>query len=167
MEIFEAIKTRRSIRQYEDGFVVPFEDVKQILTAGMDAPSAMNRQPWEFMVITDQVLLSQIEKEHKYAGFATTAGTMIAVCEDTNKSHAGMGVLDVALASQNIMLAAHSMGYATCFCGVYPETDEMFGALLQVPPHVRVIGLIALGKPIETKGVKENYKPEKIHINRW
>ena len=167
MEIFDAIKTRRSIRQFEEGFVVPFEDIKKILEAGMYAPSAMNRQPWEFMVITDQVLLSHIQKEHKYASFATSAGVMIAVCEDTNKSHAGMGPLDVALASQNIMLAAHAMGYATCFCGVYPETDEKFGALLQVPPQIKVIGLIALGKPIETKGAKERYVSEKIHINRW
>lgn len=167
MELFDAIKTRRSIRHYQTGFVVQFEDLKKIVEAGMYAPSAMRKMPWEFLIITDQVLLDKIEKTHKYAAFTTSAGAMIAVCEDTEKSHAGMGVLDVALASQNIMLAAHALGYGTCFCGVYPETDKEFGELLQVPNNIRVIGLIAIGKPIETKGIPERYDPLKVHINKW
>lgn len=167
MEFFDLVKTRRSIRHYESGFVVPFEDIKKIIEAGMYAPSAMRKMPWEFMVITDQVLLSKIEKEHKYAAFATSAGVMIAVCEDTRASHAGMGVLDVAMASQNMMLAAHDLGYGTCFCGVYPETDEKFGELIQVPSYVRVIGLIAVGKSIETKPTPERYDELKVHVNRW
>ena len=72
MELIEAIKSRRSIRQYEEGFVIPFEDLKKIIEAGMYAPSAMRRMPWEFLVITDQVLLSTIEKTHNYAAFATS-----------------------------------------------------------------------------------------------
>lgn len=167
MELFEAIKTRRSIRQYEDGFVVPFEDLKKIIEAGMYAPSAMRRMPWEFLIITDQILLDKIEKTHKYASFATSAGAMIAVCMDKEKEHSGMGVIDVSLASQNIMLAAHAMGYGTCYCGVYPERHEEFADLLQIPPHVDLIGLIAIGKPIETKPVPERYDDLKVHVNRW
>lgn len=167
MEFFDVLRERRSIRHYEEGFVVPFEDVKKILQAGMYAPSAMRKFPWEFLVITDQVMLQKIEKEHKYAAFSSAAGIVIAVCEKTSLSHAGMGVIDVAMASQNIMLAAHDLGYGTCFCGVYPETHEKFGDLLQVPRDVRVIGLIALGKSIETKPIPERYDELKVHINRW
>lgn len=167
MELNDAIKTRRSIRQYEEGFVVPFEDLRKIIESGMYAPSAMKRMPWEFMIITDQVLLDKIEKTHNYAAFATTAGTMIAVCLDKNKEYAGMGVIDVSLASQNIMLQAHEMGYGTCYCGVYPERHAEFNEILQVPPHVDVIGLIAIGKSIETKGCSERYDETKVHVNRW
>lgn len=167
MEIFDVIKERRSIRLYEEGFVVPFEDVKKIIEAGMYAPSAMRKFPWEFLVITDPVLLQKIEKEHRYAAFSSAAGMMIAVCEKTSVSHAGMGVIDVAMASQNLMLAAHALGYGTCYCGVYPETHEKFGEILQVPSDVRVIGLIALGKPLETKPVQERYDELKVHVNRW
>ena len=167
MELIEAIKSRRSIRQYEEGFVIPFEDLKKIIEAGMYAPSAMRRMPWEFLVITDQVLLSTIEKTHNYAAFATSAGAMIAVCLDKNKEHAGMGVIDVSLASQNMMLMAHEMGYGTCYCGVYPERHEEFNKILQVPPHVDVIGLISIGKPLETKGCPPRYDENKVHINKW
>ena len=110
---------------------------------------------------------SKIEKEHQYASFASSAGVMIAVCEKESVSHAGMGVLDVAMASQNIMLAAHALGYGTCFCGVYPETHEKFNELLQVPKDVRVIGLISLGKPIEIKPTPARYNEFKVHVNRW
>lgn len=167
MEFFDVVKERRSIRHYEEGFVVPFDDIKKILEAGMFAPSAMRRFPWEFLVITDQVILQKIEKEHQYASFASSAGVMIAVCEKESVSHAGMGVLDVAMASQNIMLAAHALGYGTCFCGVYPETHEKFNELLQVPKDVRVIGLISLGKPIEIKPTPARYNELKVHVNRW
>lgn len=167
MEFFDVVKQRRSIRIYEEGFVVPFDDVKKIIEAGMYAPSAMRKFPWEFLVITDQVLLQKIEKEHKYASFASAAGMMIAVCERSEISHAGMGVLDVAMAAQNIMLAAHDLGYGTCFCGVYPETHEQFGEILQVPSGVRVMGLISVGKSIETKPVPERYDELKVHVNRW
>ncbi|MBO7245002.1 MAG: nitroreductase family protein [Alphaproteobacteria bacterium] len=167
MEFFDVVKERRSIRHYEEGFVVPFDDIKKILEAGMFAPSAMRRFPWEFLVITDQVILQKIEKEHQYASFASSAGVMIAVCEKESVSHAGMGVLDVAMASQNIMLAAHALGYGTCFCGVYPETHEKFNELLQVPKDVRVIGLISLGKPIEIKPTPARYNEFKVHVNRW
>ena len=167
MEFFDVVKERRSIRHYEEGFVVPFDDIKKILEAGMFAPSAMRRFPWELLVITDQVILQKIEKEHQYASFASSAGVMIAVCEKESVSHAGMGVLDVAMASQNIMLAAHALGYGTCFCGVYPETHEKFNELLQVPKDVRVIGLISLGKPIEIKPTPARYNEFKVHVNRW
>lgn len=167
MEFFDVLKERRSIRHYEEGFIVPFEDIKKIIEAGMYAPSAMRKFPWEFLVITDQVLLQKIEKEHKYASFASSAGVMIAVCEKESVSHAGMGVIDVAMASQNMMLAAYALGYGSCFCGVYPETHEKFADVLQVPKDVRVIGLISLGKPIETKGVPERYDELKVHVNRW
>ena len=167
MELFDAIKTRRSIRRYEEGFVVPFEELQKIIEAGMYAPSAMRKMPWEFLVITDQTILDKIEKEHQYASFATSAGAMIAVCEDVRASHAGMGVIDVSMAAQNMMLAAHAMGYGTCFCGVYPQTDAKFGILLNVPEYIRIVGFISIGKTIETKGHQERYDPLKVHVNRW
>lgn len=167
MDIFEAIKTRRSIRHYEPNFKVPEKDLNQILEAGMYAPTAMRREPWEFMVITDQVILDKIEKNHPYAAFLSDAGTAIMVCEDMNLEYEGKGVIDVSLASQNIMLMAHALGYGTCYCGIYPGREETFAELLNLPPNIVVIGMIVLGKPIVMPGVKTRWRPERVHINKW
>lgn len=167
MEVFEAILNRRSIRRYESGFIVPEKDVRQILEAGMYAPTAMRREPWEFFVITDQVLLQEIEKVHPYAAFLSDAGTAIVVCENMELEYEGKGVIDVSLASQNIMLAAYALGYGTCYCGVYPGREELFSQLLQTPSHIRPVGLIALGKPTTQPGFPKRFQPDKIHINRW
>lgn len=167
MEIFEALLNRRSIRHYESGFIVPEKDLNKILEAAMYAPTAMHREPWEFFVVTDQVLLQRLEKEHPYAAFLSDAGMAIIVCENQDLEYEGKGIIDVSLASQNIMLAAYALGYGTCYCGVYPGRENLFSEILQIPPHIRPIGMIALGKACSQPGFPKRFKADKIHINRW
>ena len=100
MELMKAIKERRSIRSYDASKPITDEDLKTVLTAAMYAPSAMNKQPWDFVVIRDEQILEQIREIHPYAGFITDAGTAVAVCGNTHESYATYAPIDVALATQ-------------------------------------------------------------------
>lgn len=169
MELMKAIKERRSIRSYDASKPITDEDLKTVLTAAMYAPSAMNKQPWDFVVIRDEQVLEQIREIHPYAGFITDAGTAVAVCGNTHESYATYAPIDVALATQNMMLAAHDLGYGTCYCGTY--TDEAWAGQikkwLNVPEHVEMYGLIVIGTPLKTKDVPERFEENKIHYNMW
>ncbi len=169
MKLNDAIFQRRSIRHYEKDFQIPTTDLEQILKAAMSAPSAMNKQPWEFIVLTDKEALAKVQNNHPYASFLSDAGTGIIVCVDLTREYNGMGIIDVTLASQNLMLEAHALGYGTCYCGVYPEHTDTFLELLDLPEHIIPIGLIALGKPSSpiSTTVKERFDPTRIHINSW
>lgn len=170
MNFLETVLTRRSVRQFDEEKIVTEKDLKTILTAGMYAPSAMNKQPWEFIVIQDKETLKKITEIHPYAHFLMQAGTAVIPCENSAVSYEGYGPLDVALASENILLTAHSMGYGGCFCGVYPETKimEKLAELLNLPENVVPIALLVLGTP----GAVELTQPDrfdagKIHKNQW
>ena len=169
MKSDEAIFHRRSVRQYEKDFQIPNSDLEQILKAAMYAPSAMNKQPWEFIVLTDKSLLDKVQNNHPYASFLSDAGTGIIVCVDLTREYNGTGIIDVSLASQNLMLMAHTMGYGSCYCGIFPEHTDHFLELLDLPEHIIPIGLIALGKPASssTSTVKERFDQTRIHLNGW
>ncbi len=171
MNIKDAIYNRRSIRQYQKGFQIPESDLHQILDCAMYAPSAMNKQPWEFFVATDTHIISQIQSIHPYASFLSDAGTGIIVCVNLEQEYTNMGIIDVSLASQNIMLMAHALGYGTCYCGIYPDRSKNFQETLHLPNHIEPIGLIVIGKPLEplatTKPVKNRFNSNAVHFNQW
>lgn len=169
MELMKAIKERRSIRSYDASKPITDEDLKTVLTAAMYAPSAMNKQPWDFVVIRDEQLLEQIREIHPYAGFITDAGTAVAVCGNTHEAYATYAPIDVALATQNMMLVAHELGYGSCYCGTYVD-EPWAGQIkkwLNVPEYVEMYGLIVIGTPLKTKDVPERFEENKIHYNMW
>ena len=127
MDALEAIRTRRSIRKYEDK-PVPEELVQSILAAAMSAPSANNTQPWHFVVITDRKLLAEVPKINPYAKMARNAPLAILVCGDvTLKQVPGYWVVDCAAAVENLLLAAHALGLGAVWTGVYPRQQRMDG----------------------------------------
>lgn len=166
--MIKTIQTRRSIRQYRAPGVSK-SDLQTILTAGMYAPSAMNKQPWEFLVIQEPALLKQITQVHPYADFVIEAGTAILLCQNKQQAFGAYGPIDCALAAQNIMLSAHALGYGTCFCGVWPDTERMnaFSTTFNLPTGVEVIGLIALGTPADQPDTPDRFDAKKIHLNQW
>ncbi len=169
MELMKAIKERRSIRAYDASKPVTDEVLKTILTAAMYAPSAMNKRPWEFVVIRDTQVLEQIRDIHPYAGFITEAGTAVAVCGNVPDSYGNYAPIDVALATQNMMLAAHDLGYGTCYCGTYVDEPwaRQIGQWLNLPEGVEMYGLIVIGTPLKDKEVPERFEAAKIHYNIW
>ena len=174
MELFEAIKTRRSVRTYQDK---PVEDEKlqAVLDAVRMAPSWANMQCWRMVVVKDKAArenisdLSYVESYFSPKGYKSNpskkalaaAPVVIVLCADPAQS----GVLwdqnyylvDAGIAAQNLMLAARSLGLGTVFVGVYDE--EKVKKLLNIPASVRIIGLLPLGYPAEEKKDGPKRKP--------
>jgi len=136
----------------------------------MSAPSAANRQPWEYIIIKNRETLDTIPKFHKYSKMLSTANLAIVVCGNTTKADdRGFWVQDCAAATQNILLAAHSMGLGGVWCGVYPNEEiyPQMQELLELPKEIIPVSLIAIGYPDEEKPPSERYDENKIHYEKW
>lgn len=167
MDALEALFTRRSIRKYTDE-PVSDEDLTTILEAGMNAPSANNRQPWQFVVVDDREKLNAIMDVHPYSRMLAEAPVAIIVCGDTTVSE-NYWEQDCSAATENILIAARALGLGTCWLGVTPNAQrtpaiaELFG----LPDPVKPLNVIALGHPAEDKGRVERYNEDRVHKNGW
>lgn len=128
MNVTDAIRNRRSIRRYQEGIVVPSEEIKIILEAAMMAPSARNSRPWDFFVITDPNVKQQLAQVHPYASHLKQASLGIVVCgrsEFQKENGHGFWPQDCAAAVENILLQALDLGYGSCWCGIYPDEKRV------------------------------------------
>jgi nitroreductase len=169
MDILEAIITRRSIRKYT-GEPVSEEALQTILRAGCYAPSAMNRQPWHFIIIRKPETLQAITKFQPYTKMLPQASCCVVVCGDKIRQPlTGFLAEDCSAAIQNMLLAAHALGLGTVWCGIYPVSPftKAISKLLQLPAHILPIGLVAIGHPDEQRTVPERFDPAKVHLETW
>jgi len=169
MDAIDALLSRRSIRKYTDQ-AIEEELVKKMLGCAMAAPSAGNQQPWHFVVLTDRALLDEIPKFHQYAQMVKQAPLVIAVCGDLEKQiHEGYWVQDCSAATQNLLLAAHSLGLGAVWLGVYPRENRVKGIkkLLRLPEGIMPLCLVAIGWPAEEKPPAKRFPKERIHKNKW
>ncbi len=162
--------TRRSVRSYTDK-TIEQEKVDYIMRAAMYAPSANNKRSWQFIVVDNKELFSQINSVHPYASMILEASHAIVVCGDLNIDVAGRRWMqDCAAATQNILLSAASVGVGSCWLGVAPEEDRMQGLvnIFDIPEHVKPFSVVTLGYPkTEMKVVSGRYEEEKIHHNKY
>jgi nitroreductase len=149
MEVLKAIRTRRSIRNYERR-PVPEESVGKILEAGRWAPSASNSQPWNFIVLRDEGVRREVARAATYGRFLADAPLGIAVVTDPAAST--HPVEDGAIATQNMILAAHALGLGTCWIGSYGSTyEERVKEILGIPKGKRLLSIISVGFPAESR----------------
>ncbi|MBS3751320.1 MAG: nitroreductase family protein [Anaerolineales bacterium] len=167
MEALEVLFTRRSIRQYTDEPVTE-EQVRTLLEAGMNAPSANNRQPWHFIAVDERERLDAIMEVHPYSKMLAQAPLAIIVCADITRSER-YWQQDCAAATENILLAARALGLGSVWLGVYPKEDRTEGVtrLFDLPEHIRPLCVIAVGHPAEEAGRVERYDTSKVHRNQW
>lgn len=168
MELFEAIRTRRSIRKFAPGGVAP-EDLETMLRAAMMAPSAGNAQPWHFVVVDDRALLDAVPAFSPYAAMAKHAPLGILICGDlSQEKYPGYWVQDCSAAMQNLLLAAHGLGYGAVWTGVYPMPDRVrgFKELLGLPHHLIPLGFAVMGRPDQSPSHPDRYAPAKITRNK-
>lgn len=171
-QTLETIFNRSSIRSYSSEKVEK-DAILTLLKAGMSAPSAVNKQPWEFIVIDDKDLMGKIGDEFKNAGMIKKASCAIIVCGDMNLTLGGdvqeFWVQDCSAATQNILLAAHSMGLGAVWCGVYPNPErvEALKNLLSLPDNIVPLNIIPIGVREKEQEPKDKWKEEKIHWNKW
>jgi nitroreductase len=169
MEAIKALLTRRSIRKYT-AQEVPKEITRELVNAGMHAPSARNHQPWHFVVVDKREILDALSVAHPHAKMLQQATLAILVCGDKSIQEAeGYIVQDCSAATQNIMLAAHAHGLGSVWLGMYPREERMLkvSELLDIPDHILPVALIALGHPDEVKEAPDRYKTERIHWNKF
>lgn len=172
MEALEALQTRRSVRKYEKREVSD-EVVQHLLSAAMNAPSAANQQPWEFIVITDRVMLETIPLFSPFAGMVAHAPLGILICGDTrNLAAPGFWVQDCAAATQNLLIAAHALGLGAVWTGVYAMnlTDGRVTGFIkhcQLPEGVVPLAFVIIGYPAEAPLQQNRYTSRKIHANVW
>ena len=163
------ILNRKSIRRYTNR---PVEDelIKQLLRAAMAAPSAVNEQSWEFVVVKDKKILNSITEIHPYAQMLKEASVAIIVCGDENKEvFKGFWVEDCSAAAENILIAAEPLGLGAVWVGVYPieERVKALQNILLLPENIKPLCIVPVGYPGEEKQPVNRYDEEKIHINKW
>jgi len=141
-ELLRIIYNRRSVRRYERRSV-PDDVLRAILEAGRQAPSARNLQPYCFIVVRDPELKKKLVFS-EWNRFIEEAPIVIVGCGD---SRAKWAIVDVAIALQNMVIAAEALGLGTCWIGHFTE-DEVKRAL-KIPEHMKVVAMITLGYPAE------------------
>lgn len=156
MEVFEAIKKRRSIRKFDPTKEVTDEQIEKLLEAARWAPSAGNLQSWFFVVVQDQKTKEQLVEAARGQDFVAQASVIIVSCADPERSTSRYGrrgerlytFQDVTIATQNIWLAATEMGLGAVWVGAFNE-DEV-SQVLNLPPHLKPIALLPIGYPVES-----------------
>lgn len=184
MDVFEALRTRRSIRKYRDA-PVEEEKLQAVLDAVRASPSWANRQCWRLVVVREAATrarigeLSFVEslfapkgyKSNPAQGALTAAPVVIVLCADPAQSGSLNGqdyyLVDAGIAAQSLMLAACALGLGTVCVGIFQEPG--LRALLGIPPEVRIVALFPLGYPLEEKkdGPKRKELEEICHRERW
>ena len=160
-EIFHRV----SVRKFEDR---PVEDDKleQVLRAAMAAPSAGNQQPWDFYVVTSKQKLQELAQISPYAGCAAHAPMAIVTAYHEDGCRVPQyAQIDLAIAMENLWLAAQSLGLGGVWLGVAPEEDRMVivEKILSFEPGQRAFAIFPMGYPAEEKDQQDRFKVERIH----
>ncbi len=170
--IVENIMTRTSIRQYTDQ-AISADTIETLLRAGMAAPTAVNKQPWHFVAVTDKDKLAQLATANPNAGMTAKAPLAIVVCGDMQKTLEGQGrafwIQDCSAATENILLAAHALGLGGVWTGLYPNDERVAAVreIMKAPEYIVPLCTIVLGYPAEQPTPKDKWKPENVSYNEY
>lgn len=171
--LFETIASRTSIRKFDPTKPVSDADVEKILRAGMCAPSAMDRRPWEFIVVRDKAKLAALGSRLPYSRCGNGAQAAIVVCGNLDNGLPGRGkeywIHDCSAATMNILLAAKGLGLGAVWTGVYPGEDRVavVREVLSIPEGYAPLNVIPLGYPAENPVPKDKWNAGKIHRDAW
>jgi nitroreductase len=166
------IMSRVSVRQFT-GEKISTEQIDALLRAAMAAPSAINKQPWAFIVVTDEAIIERLGEELPFSRCSNHPACAIIPCGDLSKAIEGSGrdfwINDVSAATENLLLAAHAMGLGAVWTGLHPnmERASFVQQMLGLPEHIVPLCIVPVGVPAEQPEVKDKYNAEIIHYNRW
>jgi len=163
---------RVSVRRYSDK-PVSSEQISAILHAAMSAPTGVNKQPWEFVVVDDPELLKQLADALPYAKMAAQAPVAIVVCGNKDMFLEGVDdvlwVQDLSAASENTLLAAHAIGLGGVWTCIYPHEERItpVRSILNLPENIIPFNLIPIGHPEKGHAPMDKWHPERVHQNRF
>lgn len=160
---------RRSIRRFETRPVEP-EKIERILKAGMQAPSAHNLQPWEFLVITEQEKRDAVSKMSPWAGMVAKAPvTIIVIGHQENKDMEKYLPQDLGACTENILLQIAAEGLGGCWMGFYPDEDRVNSVrkYFNLPEGRIPFSVIALGYSPDENRFVDRSDMSRVHYNQW
>ena len=165
--LIQTIFARRSIREYTDQPITE-ADIKTLLEVAMAAPSASNRKPWHFVVVSKRQTLDRLAEDHPYGKMLFKAPLCIAVCGDTTIAE-HYWVQDCSAATENLLLAATALGLGAVWLGVYPGENRIAAVrqALNIPEGFLPLGLISVGHPAEQKEPRTQYEQARVHHEHW
>jgi len=164
MSLVDVILNRRSIRRY-DQKEIPKDVLDKILEAGRQAPSAVNRQPWHFVVLTDYEIKKELSKGLFNRHVKNSPVTVVG-CASTGLLDRRWSIVDTSIALQNMVIAAWAMGVGSCWIGDFKE--DKVKKLLKIPSKWKVVALVSFGYPAQ-KSKPRRKKPleEIVSFNRF
>ncbi len=168
----ELFRARRTVRKFTPEPVSP-EQIDTLLEAAMYAPSRLNRQPWHFLIVRDWVVKAQIAEQLRVHPYIEEAPALVLVCARPSSSPTWL--MDVAAATENLLLAATSMGLGGAWVGapdtvLWDELEKLLRARLHTPDDVRIAALVAIGHAAQTPAPYERsdrFDPLKVHWGLW
>lgn len=169
-EIMDYIFQRRSIRKYLDKDVEE-EKLVLLLKAAMAAPTAANRQPWEFIVVTNREKLSELRSTLREGQYNATSA--IVVCGNMHLAFSNkdkeIWVQDCSAAIENMLIAATGIGLGTVWIGLYPQLNKCMPVCksLNIPEHVIPMSVVYIGYPDEHKEPRTQYNEKRVYWQEY
>ena len=174
------ILSRKSVRSYTDQ-PLSEEQITTMLKAAMAAPSGSNIQPWSFVVLTDKSDYDTIFVGNFNMEKFKQSAAVIVLCADTTVTRTPRGggeavVMpngtwrdDLGAATENLLLAAESMGLGAVWTASYPYKERYMPVkkALGLPAEVVPYAIVPVGYPAGDEQPKDKWKPERIHYGRW
>ena len=166
MEVKEALLKRRSIRKFKDDKISD-EIIEELLIAAMSGPSACNKRPWEFYVVTNGEKLKEVRKASLFSRFK--APLAIIVCGNLSKALpmqlSTYWIQDASAATENILLRVTDLGLGACWCGAHPQkrVEDNLRKCLSIPEKQIPLSIIFIGYPDEEQPPRTQYDESKIH----
>lgn len=170
LDVINAIFKRRSVRKYSDK-KVDKETITILLKAAMAAPTAVNCQPWEYIVVDEVEKLSKIKEKFIYARY--NAPVAIIVCGNMNLALKGedqdLWVQDCSASIENILIAATGLGLGSVWIGTYPMENRVsfLKEIFNIPKHVIPLSIVYIGYPAEEKESRTQYDEKKVYWQEY
>lgn len=166
MKTVEAMQKRRSIRKYTDE-PVSKEDLDFLMHCAMSGPSAVNRRPWDFYIVSDPKVLEELRKASRYTNIVSPCA--IVVCGNLSRALpmqlSEFWVQDCSAATENILLGAVSIGLGTVWCGIHPQKNAVkkVSAALNLSTKQIPLNIIFVGHPDQVIEPRDQYEVKRIH----
>jgi len=166
MELKEVLLKRRSVRKFTEESVSE-EHINELLHAAMSGPSACNKMPWEFYVVSNKEVLEQLKSASKFTKMQ--APLAIIVCG--NLSHAlpmqlaDYWIQDCSAATENILLRATDLGLGAVWCGIHPQkrAEQKVAEILDLSKKEIPLNIILIGHPAEEPEARDQYDEKRVH----
>jgi nitroreductase len=170
-DFFDIMKNRSSVRIFNE-YRLSSDEIEILLKCAMSAPSACDKRPWEFIVVTDRQKLNDLACALPYAKMTAQAALSIIICAVPARAHEGKegyAIIDASIACEHILLAVEALDLGCVWTALYPNRDREAIArdILGIPFDIIPLALVPIGKPRIKPKAKEKYNGANIHRERW